>query len=355
MRRSGITALVLALVLAGALGWWAGRTVLEPPDDVLAAPEYSLVEAREGSVGRELSLRARAEWVRGAQLSSATGGVVTEVFIADGELVQSGDRAISLDLRPVTVAEGDIPMFRELSADVIGRDVSQLQAFLTQQGHEVGADADGDFGPGTTSAVQDWQQQVGYEVTGTVQPGDVVFMPELPARVEVDPDARVGAAIGPGQPLLHVLAQVPRFDIELPEGQAALLAPGQAVSIQAEEEQWEAVVATVGIESADGELTARLEVVDGAQTICGESCALIPPGRRELFPSQVTIVPEQQGIVVPSSAIVTTADGQQGVVDAEGSTLGVRVLASGQGLSLVKGLDAGTLVRAPGLVPEQDS
>lgn len=345
----------LLLSLGVGLGWWAAATVLRPPANVLAAPAYTMVEAREGSVGRSLSLRAAAEWVPVGEYSTAVDGVVTEVHMVEGELADAGDLLLSIDLRPVTLAQGSVPMFRVLSEEMSGQDVAQLQSFLAERGYDVGQDEDGRFGPGTLDAVRQWQAEAGYAVSGAVAAGDLLFLPDLPVRLILDDAVGVGARVGPGQPLLRSLSAEPAFEIVLPQGQLALVQPGQDVTVDAGEQTWHARVADVGVEGEDGEFTAALEAVEESDVICGDACAQVRTSGRELFPSVVVIEPTQSGVVVPTSAVVTSADGQQAVIGDDGSAVGVRMLGSGQGLALVEGVPAGTLVRAPGLLPPRSS
>lgn len=349
--RAGLSSALLLIGGAG-LGWWAAERVLQPPVDVLAAPEYTMVEAREGTVGRSLNLRAAAEWVPVAEYSAPVDGVVTEVHLVEGELADAGDQLLSVDLRPVTLTQGAIPMFRGLGEGQSGKDVAQVQVFLSNQGFDMGGDVSGVFGPGTEGAVRQWQEEAGYPVSGALQAGDLLFIADLPARLNLDSSVGVGSRVGQGQALVQSLAPEPAFEIVLPDGQLALVQPGQMVAIDAGRGSWRARVADVAVEGQDGEFTAALEPLDNAGSICGNECDQVRTSARELFPSTIVIEPTQSGVVVPTSAVVTTADGQQAVIGDDGTPVGVRVLGSSQGLSLIEGVQPGTLVRAPGLLPK---
>jgi hypothetical protein len=62
-------------------------------------------------------------------------------------------------------------------------------------------------------------------------------------------------------------------------------------------------------------------------------------------PVEVDIVPAQEGPVVPDSAISTLPDGSVAVMTADEAVLPVQVVTRGQGLSVVRGVEVGTVVR----------
>lgn len=346
-----VAAVVLGL-FAGA-GVWAGRTVLAAPEDVLAAPAYSVVTVEEGRVGRSIGLRTAASWPTIGTYPSGSAGVVTATPIDAGTVVESGSVVVAVDLRPVTVAEGEVPMFRTLALGARGDDVRQLQVFLDAQGH-LHSNVDGHFGPGTKRAVQAWQRAAGMTPDGEVRDGDVVFIAELPARVMLAAEVVVGARVAPGQDLVQVLAREPRFEIPLPEGQAELVESGQLVTIDAPEGgTWTARVGQVSTTDADSRETwARLEPDSEGGSICGEECALISVTGRQLLASRIELVPDVSGVVVPSSAVVSSPTGELAVVRGNGSLVPVTVIASSDGVAVVEGIEAGEVVRAPALVPQ---
>ncbi|RRD61606.1 hypothetical protein [Leucobacter sp. OH1287] len=54
------------------------------------------------------------------------------------------------------------------------------------------------------------------------------------------------------------------------------------------------------------------------------------------------------GLVVPSSAVITTASGETAVVNKRGKRLKVTVIQSANGMTVIEGVKAGTKVRVPG-------
>lgn len=198
----------LALVV-GVGGGWALRTLLAPAPEVLESATYTLVTAREGSVGHSLRLNATAEWQAETTLLNQATGIVTSLVWQAGDVADAGAVLYTVDLRPVVVAAGDVPAFRDLHSGARGDDVTQLQELLAATGHFAGA-PDGVFGRSTERAVRAWQQDLGLAADGVVRRGDVLFVPSLPARLALEPDLAIGAAVAPGDPAVRVLRATPR-------------------------------------------------------------------------------------------------------------------------------------------------
>lgn len=348
-RAAAVASLVLLIVGVGAVGGWALRTMLAPAPDVLDAPAYTLVESRQGTVGHSLRLNTTAAWASEAVLTNQAAGTITSINWPGWEEAEQGSPVYTVDLRPVVVAEGAVPAFRDLAAGQRGEDVRQLQEMLADIGHFSGA-ADGEFGWATVAAVTAWQRDLGVEPNGTVRRGDIIFVPSLPSRLALVTDIQVGSVLSGGEAAVRVLPSAPEFTITLPEGQARLVAVGMAVEIQPDEAApWLATIEEIrrdSIESGAG-LTAIL-TSDGPGPVCGEACADIPLGDPTLLPSLIHVVPETTGVTVPVAALVTTADGTTVVVTAAGELREVTVRAAASGVAVVDGLPAGVQVRTPG-------
>lgn len=197
--------LVGVLALVGVVGFWAGRTTLEPPVNPLASGGSGPVtySVSVQSIGRSLRFSAVAEWERTPFGRVGAGGVVTSVGFSSGDVVEVGDVLFTVGLRPVVVAEGAVPAFRPLSVKTVGADVAQLQTMLTDLGFS-DAEPDGVFGSGTVRAVKQWQKSLGVDDDGVVALGDVVFVPKLPARVAATEALTVGESVNPGDVVVVV-------------------------------------------------------------------------------------------------------------------------------------------------------
>lgn len=82
--------------------------------------------------------------------------------------------------------------------------------------------------------------------------------------------------------------------------------------------------------------------------LCGAECTQIPVSGQSSLASQVILVEDVEGLIVPSSALVTNANGTTAVIDQNGDRHPVTVEASAKGMSVITGVDAGTRVRVPG-------
>lgn len=137
-------------------------------------------------------------------VTTDAAGIITSRHEA-GAVVGNGEELIRVDDKPVFLAQGAMPMYRELAKVdtrvrdqngdrlrlISGYDVAQLQYFLTEAGFDAdGAlEVDGTFGATTEQAVEEWQEAVGLPATGRVDSSQIVFAPE-PVRIETS--ARVG-------------------------------------------------------------------------------------------------------------------------------------------------------------------
>lgn len=344
--RLGVATAAASLVLTAAVGGWAAHEVLAPPADALDTAPHVLVDARSGSVERSLTLNTAAEWTASQTLSNQATGTVTELLDDPGETKSVGEVLYTVDLRPVVVAEGGVPAFRDMGRGTEGEDVAQLQRMLIDLGHYGGPD-NGVFGAATDAAVRSWQSQAKVSVDGAVRHGDVVFSPTLPARFVLDTDVAVGAMFTGGEPVVKLLPDAPSFSITMTEAQARMVEHGMTVVIDHPSGSWTARVDDVVAADEGTDFVAVLDGVDEAP-ICEESCGDIPTDEPLLLSSVIEIVPTTEGVVVPTAAIVTDAEGATGVVTETQTFQPVTVVASADGMSVVSGIEAGQRVQVPG-------
>lgn len=337
-------ALVIALFAAAA--GWAVATVLDEPDEVLDSTQYTFVEVVEGEVGASLTLNTVARWTPVPVGVTQASGTVTTVDVEPGQEVAAGTVLFTVNLRPVVIAQGDVPGFRPLAVGTTGTDVAQLQQFLTARELYSGA-TDGAFGNATAAAVRAWQRTLGVQATGIVEPGDLIFVPTLPTRVALDAEKVVrGATITAGDTVVSGLPVSPEFSIPITEQQASLLTTGTRVEITSPTGQaWEGFA---GEQSSDenGLIQVALTGRDGA-IICAEACGEIPVTEPALLLSRIITVESVAGLTVPSAALVTNASGVVSVIAVDGESLPVRVVTSARGMSVIEGVDAGLRVRVP--------
>lgn len=342
-----ISAGLLVAVLVASCAW-AAATVMRPIEDPAGTTKFTYVTVEQGEVGAVLSLYTVAEWTPTPAGVNRAAGVVTGVLIEEGDQVGQGAVLYTVDLKPVVLARGDVPMFRELGLGLEGEDVAQLQTMLRELGF-YGAAIDGKAEGGTVRAIEAWQKSLGIVATGRVGVGDVIFVPTLPARVSLSGDVvGRGATLVGGEAALQVLSPAPQFRIPAGEGQAAMMPAGTRVEIDAPDGSlWEGVVAAHQPDEETGGVMVTVSAKADA-LVCGDGCAQVPVAEKLSLSSRIITVEPAAGLVVPSAAIVTDSTGGLALIDRKGRRHSVAIVASARGMSVVTGVDAGLAVRIPG-------
>lgn len=337
----------VVFLAVGAASAWAVVTVLRPADDPLAAASHTYVDVAKGEVGSFISLNTVAEWTQLPVGANQAAGIVTAVNVEPGAEVKQGDTLYSVGLRPVVVAQGDVPMFRSISAGVSGDDVTQLQTMLAALGHYGGA-IDGKAENATKVAIIRWQKSLGIDPTGVVLPGDVVFVPSLPTRVAVDPEViHRGATLVGGEDALLGLPVSPRFWVPVTEAQAGMMPNGTAVEVSSPSGgTWLGVTGEQTRDPENGSIAVAVDGVEGA-VVCTDACGEIPVSGQTTLPSKIVTVAQVSGLVVPSAALITLADGTTAVIDEKDERVSVEIVASAKGMSVITGVQEGARVRVP--------
>ncbi len=333
-----VAAAALMGVIAG-LGYWAGTNAIVPPELPVDEHETQTYSVATGSVERTIDIAVGASWSTTRTLFAGGDGVVTSVLHEAGALADAGDVLATIDLEPVVIAEGPVPMFRTLQRGVEGPDVAQLQELLRANGFLDGL-ADGAFGPVTEAAVKRWQRSIGAREDGIVNPGALLFVEGLPVRLEVLPS--VGGRISTGGDLVRVLGHRPSFVATIGQSQWAELATGMTVAIGGPEgETWPGELGPFELQP-DGRYSAPL-----TGELCGDACDVIAVAGETALSGSIELVPETEGVVVPTSALVEQPSGGLAVTLADGGSAEVRILAEADGFAVVEGLETGTVIVLP--------
>lgn len=343
------TIVVAAVVLlaAGAAGAWAVLTVLRPAEDPLESSAQTYVAVTQGEVGAAMNLNTTAEWTPVPVGANRASGVVTGIAIGAGDEVTHGTTLYSVDLRPVVIAQGTVPAFRSVTAGVEGPDVAQVQALLAALGHYDGP-VDGDAGAATEQAIKRWQKAQGVEETGVVAAGDIIFVPTLPTRVSLDEKLiRLGVSLSGGEEVLRGLPAQPDFRLPVTEAQAGMIPHSTRVEIISPDgATWIGFTGDILLDEDSSGMWLRLTGADGA-LICAAQCGQIPPTAPASLTSRIITTETVAGLVVPSAALVTGANGETAVIDEQGTRIRVTVEASAKGMSIITGVDEGVMVRVP--------
>lgn len=344
---TGVGLFAAGCLVAGAVAW-SVAAVTRPADDPLDVTAYTLVEVVPGEVGASLQLNTVAEWALVPVGANRAAGVVTSVAVQPGAEVKQGSTLYSVDLRPVVVAEGAVPAFRDVGAGVTGEDVRQVQQMLADLGFYRG-EVGGEAGAVTAAAIRAWQKSLGVPQTGVVSAGDIIFVPSLPTRVSLDDELVFrGASLTGGEAVLSGLPAEPEFTIPVTDTQAAMVPTGTRVEITAPGgEVWTGFAGEQSRDAASGTVSVALTGEDGG-TICGDQCGEVSVTGQATLSSRIVTVETVTGLVVPSSALVSGADGGLAVIDDTGERIGVTVTSAARGMSVIDGVNAGTKVRVPG-------
>lgn len=344
---------VAAVVMLVGTGWAAGRATLAPPTGGVAAASVQTYTVEQGRVSKVLNFTATTSYAQRLLAYGGSQGTVTSVHVRPGQTVVAGARLFAVDERPVFIAAGSVPAYRNMSYGDTGRDVAQLQRFLNTQGQrddtstpDVGRDPltryDGEFDTATRAAVERWQQSAGTAVDGVVDQGELVFVPTLPARVQLGGSVSTGTRVSPGMETVFSLADAPRFEVVLSEEQRDLVPLDGTVVVRAGGDRWRGII--VGTEGrGTGDLVLALGTTSG-RPLCGHQCARIPAGKESAYPVAIIAVPATRGPIVPAAALRSDESGQAFVNDEDGRRVPVTVLATDGGWSVVDGVTVGDVL-----------
>jgi hypothetical protein len=108
----------------------------------------------------------------GGDQAAADGEFVTWVP-GEGDTLKRGDAVYRVNERKVPLLYGSIPFYRTLEPGSEGNDVRMLERNLADLGYD-GFDVNDEYTSGTARAVEEWQDDLNAEETGTVRPGDAV-------------------------------------------------------------------------------------------------------------------------------------------------------------------------------------
>ncbi len=186
--------LVWIIPLVGLVAWVYIPGAIEVRS--LSAPEIETVIAGERLTDRRTSVVASVTTSASPQVKSATGGLVTSVFVVPGDDVESGREIIGVDGRLVLAYQGDGPFYRPLQAGDKGTDVGWLNRYLKGLGYDVDPDSTF-FSWATTVAVRALQERIHTERDGVFRPDYVAFVPSDGGRV-ASVTIRVNDTVGGG-------------------------------------------------------------------------------------------------------------------------------------------------------------
>lgn len=201
-RRGGLLWLALggAVIAAAGIGAWLWVSDAPPEAAPAATGPVATATVERGTIAATDDWDGTLGHGTPFTVTSGTEGTVTRL-VGQGVTVGTGDELYRVDEQPVILLDGVVPMFRDLGPGDAGADVEQLETNLADLGYG-GFTVDDQYTSSTAAAVRAWQEDIGAEPTGTVTPGDVVFVPEAGQVDALHID--VGARVSPGTPILDV-------------------------------------------------------------------------------------------------------------------------------------------------------
>ncbi len=275
-------------------------------------------------------------------------GVVTEVK-AKGATAKRGAVLYRVNGEPVVLLYGSLPAYRTLSTGTEGADVLQFEKNLAALGYS-GFTVDDEYSAKTAAAVKEWQDDLGVDETGTVEPGAITYAAG-PVRI-ADHKAPVGGEAG--GPVVSVTGTTRIVTVDLAVDDQRLARVGAAVT-----------VSIPGGGTATGTVTSVGNVAEqqeGEGPQGGE--ATIPvtvtlkdtkaAGNLDQAPVDVELVSEsRKGVLaVPVAALLALREGGYGVATMDGGQRRVvavetGMFADGQVEVTGDGLTEGTKVEVP--------
>lgn len=354
--RKGLAALAVSVLAAGGTAGWA---VTRPAATAADDPAPQTGERPTTAIAKQdLTETADVDGTLGygdtESLGTSLQGTVT--WLPElGSVVTRGKPLAKIDQLPVSLLYGSVPMYRTLSSGVEGSDVEQLERNLSALGY-TGFTVDDEFTDNTAEAVQEWQEDLGRDETGSVKVGEVVFRPGS-IRV-ASHTADLGG--GTGQGLLTFTGTTRLVTVALPVEDQRMASKGAKVTVElpggGETSGTITEVGTVA-EVEQGSESAQPGADDDAEATVDVTVTLDEPAEAGSFdeaPVTVQLVAQQRKgvLTVPVAALLALKEGGYGLeVVTNGSTkivaVEVGMFANGRVEVKGKGLAAGTQVGVP--------
>ncbi|WP_165975331.1 peptidoglycan-binding protein [Actinomadura rubrisoli] len=159
--------------------------------------------------------------------TSRLQGTLTKVP-ESGDVITRGRELYEVDGKPVTLMYGSKPSYRPLEVGTEGSDVLRFEKNLRALGYD-GFTVDKEYTEDTADAVQEWQDDLGLEETGTVELGRVVF---APGAVRVDSkQASAGDPTSPGRKVLTYTGTDKAVTLELETTDQRMAKKGAEVEV----------------------------------------------------------------------------------------------------------------------------
>jgi peptidoglycan hydrolase-like protein with peptidoglycan-binding domain len=319
----------------------------------IASSEYptSLYTVTLQSLSSQTQVSATLGFAGSYNVTGQGGGTITWLPAA-GQVIRQGGVLYRVDNgTPVFLLYGSVPMWRALSEGLTGADVRQLNRDLVALGYASKSELDPDsdyFSAETASALELLQAHLGLTQTGSLSPGQAVFLPS--AIMVTTVQGSLGSPAGGAVLQASSTQRIVTVDLEATE-QSDVQAGDKVVITLPDGQNTPGVVSSVGTvattPSGGGTPTITVEVTPSDPTATGSL---------DQAPVEVSITTASvaDAVVIPVDALLAepggyaveeaTAGGGRRLVPV---TLGL--FDDADGMVQVTGLAAGQRVVVPAL------
>ncbi|MFC5754124.1 peptidoglycan-binding protein [Actinomadura rugatobispora] len=350
---------VLPAVVVVVAGLGIAYVITGPLDDGKAGDTGSVAPTgtatiTKGRLSARTSVNGTLSFAGSYQAINQGSGTYTKLP-KTGRVYRQGEVLYRVDGKPVIFLEGaSSPFYRDLKRGLSGTDVRQLNAALVALGHTAGGYLDPRskyFGWATEDALQDLQDDLGLDDTGTLTRRQAVFLPKDKVRITSVP-VTSGTAAKAGEVVVKAGSTERTVTVAVDAAMQSQVKEGDNVTITLPNmKSTPGVVTSVGTvakktSTGGATITVRIRPTDEKAT-----------GTLDQAPVGVSIVTEsvEDVLAVPVNALLALLNGGYGVelVEANGArrivpvTLGLFDNTSGTVQVSGKDLAAGRRVVVP--------
>ncbi|MCW2286949.1 hypothetical protein EDF60_1595 [Leucobacter luti] len=184
--------------LLAVSAFMVGARVLERESTAPAKDPVTLVGERFSDSRQGVDIEFAIDQPPAAYAASA--GIVTGVYVEEGDSIVIGQPIISVDGLPRIAHSAQLPFYRELSLGSSGADVIALIDFLTILNFLSTGNTEGILTGDVESALVQFQVHIGLSPDGVLRPEDFIFFP--PSFVQVSElFIQIGGPITTGEPI----------------------------------------------------------------------------------------------------------------------------------------------------------
>ena len=313
MRKSWLLAGAAVLAAVTAAGGVVAMSSAKQAPSAALVPSVNTAKVKRRNLSAvvfqygTLTYRARSDGSPYAVINQASGTYTT--LPDDGDKIDCGDVLYRVDDNPVLLLCGSTPAYRSLSKGDSGPDVTELNTNLVHLGYATRAQLDPSsdrFSAATASALEKLQSRLGHDQTGSLDLGQVVFLPG-PLRIS-QTTATLGSTAHPGVPVVQATSTSRQVQVQLDASQQSSITVGEHAQITLPDNQTTpgmvTQIGTVASSSGSGSSSPTIPIYI---TLKHPTAA----GSLDQAPVQVEITTKgvESALSVPVTAIVGRAGG----------------------------------------------